>query len=150
MLTIATLALLGGGGFVAAATTTPVAANPLQPFQTGAAEALLIDADTQTVLFEKAPDQRIAPASLTKLMTMAVVFDALKAGQLSLDDTFTVSEHAWRTGGAPAGGTTMFAKLGSMIKVRDLIRGAIIQSGTIPASCSPRGSRAARAPSPTA
>ena len=70
----------------------------------------------------------IAPASLTKLMTMAVVFDALKAGQLSLVDTFTVSEHAWRTGGAPAGGTTMFAKLGSMIKVRDLIRGAIIQS----------------------
>jgi D-alanyl-D-alanine carboxypeptidase (penicillin-binding protein 5/6) len=106
----------------------PVTTNPLQPFESRAAQALLIDADTQTVLFEKASDERVAPASLAKLMTIAVVFDALKTGRLQLDDMFIVSENAWRRGGAPAGGTTMFAKLGSSIKVRDLIRGAIVQS----------------------
>jgi D-alanyl-D-alanine carboxypeptidase (penicillin-binding protein 5/6) len=122
------LAALGTPAVAAGGAAPPLASNPLQPFQTTAAEALLVDADTQTVLFDKAADQRMSPASLAKLMTMAVVFDALKAGQLKLDDTFTVSENAWRKGGAPAGGTTMFAKLGSSIKVSDLIRGAIIQS----------------------
>jgi D-alanyl-D-alanine carboxypeptidase (penicillin-binding protein 5/6) len=62
-------------------------------------------------------------------MTMAVVFDALESGQLSLDDTFLVSENAWRTGGAGSGGSTMFAELGSEIPLADLIRGVIVQSG---------------------
>jgi D-alanyl-D-alanine carboxypeptidase (penicillin-binding protein 5/6) len=107
---------------------SPPAAGSFQPFETRAAQALLVDAETGTVLFEKAADQKVPPASLAKLMTMAVVFDALKGGRLRLDETFTVSENAWRKGGAPAGGTTMFARLGSSLKVRDLIRGAIIQS----------------------
>ncbi len=106
----------------------PPSTGLFQPFETRAAQALLLDAETGTVLFEKAADQKFAPASLTKLMTMAVVFDALKAGRLKLDDAFTVSENAWRKGGAPAGGTTMFARLNSSIKVRDLIRGAMVQS----------------------
>ena len=62
------------------------------------------------------------PASMAKLMTTAVVFDAIKAGKLSLDDEFVVSENAWRNGGANSGGSTMFAKLGSSIKVDDLIQ----------------------------
>jgi D-alanyl-D-alanine carboxypeptidase (penicillin-binding protein 5/6) len=127
---LALLALAAGVmGFVfsARSATGPVAANPLQPFESKAASALLIDFETDTVLFEKAPDQRLPPASLAKLMTMAVVFDAVKQGRLNLEDAFVVSENAWRKGGAPAGGTTMFARLRSSIRVRDLIRGAIVQ-----------------------
>jgi D-alanyl-D-alanine carboxypeptidase (penicillin-binding protein 5/6) len=110
------------------AAQTTANANPLQPFETRAAEALLIDAETGTVLFAKAPDDKMPPASLAKLMTVAVVFDAIKSGKLKMDDTFKVSENAWRKGGAPSGGSTMFAKLGSVIKVSDLLRGAIVQS----------------------
>ncbi len=106
-------------------------ASPLaaQQFETRAKEAFLIDYDTGTVLFEKNADTRFPPASMAKLMTMAVVFKAIEEGRLSRDQEFQVSENAWRTGGAVAGGSTMFAELGSSIRVEDLIRGAIIQSG---------------------
>lgn len=99
-----------------------------QTFQTSAPEALLLDAETNTVLFSKEADKKIPPASLAKLMTMEVVFNRLKEGSLSLDDTFYVSENAWRNGGANSGGSTMFAKLKSEIALRDLISGVIIQS----------------------
>jgi len=98
-------------------------------FETRAAHALLMDAETGTVLFQKAADQPMPPASMAKLMTMLVVFEALKTGQLHLDDEFMVSENAWREGGANSGGSTMFAKLGSSIKLSDLMRGIIVQSG---------------------
>src|SRR5690606_25573693 len=68
------------------------------------------------------------PASLAKLMTMEVVFGALKRGDLHADTLFPVSENAWRTGGAPSGTTTMFAALNSQIQVDDLIRGVVIQN----------------------
>ncbi len=99
-----------------------------QSFETRAQHALLMDAETETVLFQKAADVRMPPASMAKLMTVAVVFDAIKTGKLSLDTEFQVSENAWRNGGANSGGSTMFAKLGSTIKVSDLLRGIIIQS----------------------
>ena len=99
-----------------------------QPFETKASEALLIDAETGTILFSKDPDRPIPPASLAKLMTMEVVFHALKTGKITLDDSFTVSENAWRRGGAPSGGSTMFAALKSTIQLRDLIQGVIVQS----------------------
>ena len=62
----------------------------------------MIDAETGTVLFSKDADKPIPPASLAKLMTMEVVFNALKSGRLAPDDTFKVSENAWRKGGAPS------------------------------------------------
>ena len=99
-----------------------------QNFETRAQHALLMDAETETVLFQKAADERMPPASMAKLMTVAVVFDAIKTGKLSLDTEFQVSENAWRNGGANSGGSTMFAKLGSTIKVSDLLRGIIVQS----------------------
>lgn len=99
-----------------------------QLFDTKARQAFMIDADTGTVLFAKDPDKPIPPASLAKMMTMEVVFHAIKAGQLSLDDTFQVSENAWRNGGAMSGGSTMFAELKSSIALRDLIQGVIVQS----------------------
>ena len=99
-----------------------------QLFETRAQQAVLLDANTGTILFAKNADEQVPPASLAKLMTMEVVFHALKVGRLSMDDEFQVSENAWRTGGAVSGGSTMFAELGSSIRVEDLIQGVIVQS----------------------
>ncbi|RVC47660.1 D-alanyl-D-alanine carboxypeptidase [Mesorhizobium sp. M4B.F.Ca.ET.088.02.2.1] len=99
-----------------------------QLFETKAAQAFMIDADTGTVLFAKDADKPIPPASMAKLMTMEVVFNAIKSGRMTLDDTFVVSENAWRTGGAPSGTSTMFAKLKSAVRVEDLIQGVTVQA----------------------
>jgi D-alanyl-D-alanine carboxypeptidase (penicillin-binding protein 5/6) len=88
----------------------------------------MIDAETGTILFSKNADKLIPPASLAKLMTMEVVFHAIKAGRLTLEDKFVVSENAWRNGGAKSGGSTMFAELGSSIRLEDLIKGVVVQS----------------------
>ncbi len=100
-----------------------------QLFDTKAPYALLMDYDSGTVLFEKAADERFEPASLGKLMTVEYVFNELKQGRAKDTDTFTVSEHAWRTGGAPAGGSAMYAELHSSVAIHDLLRGLIVQSG---------------------
>lgn len=97
-------------------------------FETKAKQAFMIDAETGTVLFSKDPDRLIAPASLNKLMTAEVIFDAIKAGRYTMDDSFAVSENAWRTGGAPSGTSTMFAALKSVIRLEDLIQGIVVQS----------------------
>ena len=99
-----------------------------QLFETRAGQGFMIDAETGTVLFSKDPDKLIPPASLAKLMTMEVVFNALKSGRLKMDDTFFVSENAWRKGGASSGGSTMFAALKSNIRLEDLIQGVVVQS----------------------
>jgi len=99
-----------------------------QLFETRAKQAVMIDAETGTILYAKDADKLIPPASLAKLMTMEVVFHALKVGRLSMDDKFAVSENAWKKGGAKAGGSTMFAKVKSQIRVEDLIKAVIIQS----------------------
>jgi D-alanyl-D-alanine carboxypeptidase (penicillin-binding protein 5/6) len=100
-----------------------------QRFETRAQQAILMDAESETVLFQHEADTPMPPASMAKLMTVAVIFRALKSGRLNLDDEFIVSEDAWRRGGAVAGGSTMFAELGSTIKLSDLLRGIIVQSG---------------------
>ena len=93
-------------------------------FDTAAEEAILIDLTAGTVLFEKGADRPIPPASMSKIMTAYMVFKRLKAGDLSLDDTFPVSEKAWRKGGSK-----MFVEVGDRVAVRDLLRGVIVQSG---------------------
>ncbi len=98
-------------------------------FQTSVPTAILIEAESGTVLYEKNADQLVAPASLAKLMTSEVVFNEIKEGNLKLDEEFVISENAWRRGGAPSGGSTMFAAIHSRIKVSDLLQGVIIQSG---------------------
>ena len=90
--------------------------------------ALLLDITTGTLLSSRNPTVRYQPGSSAKLMTAAVVFDALAAGELTEETAFTVSEHAWRSGGAPARVTTMFARLGSEVPVIDLLRGLVIQN----------------------
>lgn len=98
-------------------------------FDTKAKYAVLVDQESGTVIFQKDADAPLEPASMAKLMTIAVVFNEVRSGRLQLTDEFFVSEHAWRTGGAASGGSTMFAELNSKIKVEDLVRSVIIQSG---------------------
>lgn len=100
-----------------------------QAFQTIAPQAILVDAETGTVLFEKNADELMAPASMAKIMTVEVVFNELRQGRLGFDSEFVVSENAWRKGGGPSSGSSMFAQLGSRIKLIDLLRGIIVQSG---------------------
>jgi D-alanyl-D-alanine carboxypeptidase (penicillin-binding protein 5/6) len=98
-------------------------------FETTAPFAILLDVGTQSTLLEKEADAPMPPASLAKLMTAAVVFREIEEGRIDLEDKFLISEHAWRTGGAVAGGSTMFAEVGSSVPVADLLRGLIVQSG---------------------
>ncbi len=100
-----------------------------QPFQTSVSNAILIDAGTNTVLFEKAADAFAPPASTVKALTAEMVFRELAEGRLRLSDEYRVSDYAWRTGGAPAGGSAMFLEVRSRAKVEDLIRGMIVDSG---------------------
>ncbi len=97
-------------------------------FESKAAQAILIDAKSGIVLYEKDADTAVPPASMSKLVTQTIVFDALKAGSLKLDQEFIVSTDAWKRGGGAAGGSTMYAEVNSRIKVDDLIHAAIIQS----------------------
>lgn len=98
-----------------------------EPFETTAAQAFMVDAETGTVLFAKNADVTFPPASLAKLMTLELVFDALRNGRLSLEDQFPVSEHAWRTGGAPSRTTTMFAAVKSSVPLEAIIQGITVQ-----------------------
>ncbi len=97
--------------------------------ETEAQYAFLVDAETQTVLFEKSADELMQPASMSKLMTLAVVFNALESGKINLQTQFNVSENAWRNGGAPSGTAAMFAPIHSDVSVEELLQGIIVQSG---------------------
>ena len=95
-----------------------------QAFETAAREAFLIDFGTGSVLLEKDADQPTPPASMSKLMTIYMLFERLAEGAVSLDDSFNVSEKAWRMGGSK-----MFIEVDSSVRVEDLIRGIVVQSG---------------------
>lgn len=110
-------------GFVLAGITNAAA------IETKARNVILMDYDTGQYLYAKEHDKMVPPASMSKLMTVNMIFEKIKDGTLSLDDTFTVSENAWRKGGAASGGSTMFLKIGEKVRVEDLIKGIIIQSG---------------------
>src|SRR4029077_14924563 len=126
-LAFACAVLIGAVGAAAYSFAAPAQAPG--GFETKAKHAILMNADANLVLYEKDPDTLMPPASMSKLMTLAVVFRELKAGRLKLEDQFKVSEHAWRTGGAPSGSSAMFAPLNSMVSVSDLIQGVTVQSG---------------------
>src|SRR4029077_12464386 len=91
---------------------------------TEARSAFIVDMKTGTVLLDKNADERIPPASMSKMMTYYTVFGYLKEGKAKLDDLLPVSEKAWRTGGSK-----MFVPLGANVRIEDLLRGVIIQSG---------------------
>ena len=116
--------ILGSGILVLFLTMSGTAHSESPTFQTPAQQAILMDFDTGAVIYEKNADSPMFPASMTKLMTSILAFDELKAGRLTLDDTFNVSETAWRKGGSK-----MFVKVNSDVRIEDLLRGVIIQSG---------------------
>lgn len=107
--------------FWAAAFSSPVRAESIETLAT---QAILVDAETGTILFDKGGQTRMPTSSMSKVMTMYMVFEDLKRGHISLEDKVTVSEKAWRLEGS-----RMFIKVGDQVKVEDLIRGVIIQSG---------------------
>ena len=100
------------------------AASSVPAIDTQARNAIIVDFDTGAVLLDKNADQVMPPASMSKIMTAYIVYDALKKGKLSLDDILPVSEKAWRTGGSK-----MFVPFPGRVRVEDLIRGMIVQSG---------------------
>jgi len=114
---------------MAGARAAPVVAPKKEEgFQTSIPAAILLDPDSDSVLYEKNGDQSVAPASLAKLMTLEYLFNEIKQGRVKPDDEFLVSENAWRKGGAPSHGSTMFAAINSRVKVSDLIQGVIVDS----------------------
>ena len=100
-----------------------------QSIETKAREAIVLDPQTNTVLLNKNGMTSMPPASMSKMMTIYLLFESLKDGRVSLDDKFRVSENAWRKGGAKSGSSTMFLPPNSEVRVEDLIRGIIVQSG---------------------
>jgi serine-type D-Ala-D-Ala carboxypeptidase (penicillin-binding protein 5/6) len=113
---------------VVVAALLPAGMAHAAPPQIVAPHALVIEAETGSVLFEKQADDLVAPASLAKLMTVNVVFDQLTLGNIRLDDEYVISENAWRKGGAPSHGSTMYAAIHSKVRVEDLLKGIMIQS----------------------
>jgi len=127
--TAAFMAVAAAAAILACSSGTSRAAGAAPgTFQTSVPNAILLDPETNSILFEKNADQPVAPASLAKLMTLEFVFNQLKGGQLKLDQQFTISENAWRRGGAPSHGSTMFAAIHSQVSLDDLIHGIIIDS----------------------
>ena len=123
-------ASIGWGGLVHAANQSVQGAKKEEGgFDGDAPTAILIEATSGSVLFEKNADELRAPSSMMKLMTVETVFHAIKQGDVKLTDEYHVSENAWRKGGAPSGTSTMFAAIHSKIAVDDLLHGAIIPSG---------------------
>ena len=117
---------LGGAGLLV---TSLLAANLLwasqaSALETSAREAILLDYDTGTILYQKDADKPMPPASMTKIMTVFMAFERLKDGRLSMDDTIAISEKAWRKGGSK-----MFVKVNTRVAVHDILHGIIVQSG---------------------
>jgi D-alanyl-D-alanine carboxypeptidase (penicillin-binding protein 5/6) len=141
---VAAVVLLSFSGIVAgfAAQTKPTVATkpgaaagkpkpaPVAPpsanasIDTSARYAMVVEADTQTVLLDKHAEERMPPASMSKIMTAYVIFGMLKSGRITLGDELAVSEKAWKLGGSK-----MFVGIGSRIKIEDLLKGMLIQSG---------------------
>ncbi|MBO4643297.1 MAG: D-alanyl-D-alanine carboxypeptidase, partial [Alphaproteobacteria bacterium] len=94
-----------------------------------AKNAVLMDFETGSFFYQENADEKMPPASMSKLMTAYMIFERLKSGSLSMNDEFVVSENAWRKGGAKTGSSTMFLKIGDKVKLGDLLRGIIVQSG---------------------
>jgi serine-type D-Ala-D-Ala carboxypeptidase (penicillin-binding protein 5/6) len=130
LIAAAVVMAVGWGSLVYAANNSVQGAKKDEGgFDGDAPTAILIEASSGSVLFEKNADELRAPSSMMKLMTAEVVFHAVTQGDIKLTDEYRVSEYAWRKGGAPAGGSTMFAAIHSKISVDDLLHGALIQSG---------------------
>lgn len=113
------------------AVATPASAQSTagNEFATKARHAVLMEAESGAIMYQFKADELAPPASLSKLMTLAVVFRGLKTGQLKLDDQILVSENAWRRGGAPSRTSAMFVPINTRVKLDEILQGIIVQSG---------------------
>lgn len=123
----ASIAALFAGIILFAAAPTS-GSHAAETIVTKAPMAFLYEPATETILFAKEPDKAFAPGSLAKVMTAATVFQLLKDGELTREQLCKVSEHAWRTGGAPSRRSTMFAAIKSEIAVEDLLKGLLVHN----------------------
>ena len=98
-------------------------------FSGRARQAILMEADSGAILYQHHANELMAPASMSKLMTLAVLFKALKSGQIKPTDEVLVSEHAWRRGGAPSGGSAMMVPVNTRVRIDELLQGIAVQSG---------------------
>ncbi len=117
---------------IAAPALAPAVAQ-VQPssneYVTKARHAVLMEAESGAVMYQFKADELAPPASMNKLMTLAVVFKALKSGQIKLDDQFLISEGAWRRGGAPSRTSAMMIPINTRVSIELLLQGVIVQSG---------------------
>ncbi len=127
-------------GAFAAILASVISTDGARAIETDAKQAIVVEFETGTVLYRKDADSIMYPASMTKMMTAYLLFERLKNGSLSLEDTFRVSEAAWRKGGSK-----MFVKVGDRVSVEDLIRGIVCSPATTRRSSWRKASAAARA-----
>ncbi|MDX2257531.1 MAG: D-alanyl-D-alanine carboxypeptidase family protein [Hyphomicrobiaceae bacterium] len=119
------MALAGAGP----AGTARAQGAPVAAYKTAAKQAIVVDYETGAILFQQNADALVPPASMSKLMTLAVVFKALRDGKLRLDEEVLVSEDAWRRGGAPSRTSAMFVPVNTKVTVEELLQGIVVQSG---------------------
>lgn len=124
-LALAGLVVLAGSSLVQAQGAGP---SPSE-YVSKAKHAILMDAESGATMYQLKADELVPPASMSKLMTLAVVFRALKIGTVKLDDLFLMSENAWRRGGAPSRTSAMMVPLNTRIKLEELLQGIVVQSG---------------------
>ncbi len=109
--------------------TLPALAQTMQPPETTAKQAIILDFETGEVLYDKNADEKMPTSSMSKVLTTIVAYDAIREGKIKWEDELPVSQRAWEEGGSASGGSTMFLNLNSKVKVSDLIKGIVIQSG---------------------
>lgn len=110
--------------------SVPVAfAQVAQKPETTAKQAIILDFETGEVLYDKNSDEKMPTSSMSKVLTTIVAYDAIREGKIKWEDELPVSQRAWQEGGSASGGSTMFLNLNSTVKVSDLIKGIVIQSG---------------------
>lgn len=121
-------AALVSAALMSATAGMPGLAHAVESIVTKAPKAFLLEPESGTVLYSKAPDEPFTPGSLVKVMTAATIFQLLKDGEAQPDQLCNVSEHAWRTGGAPSRRSTMFAAIKSDIAIEDLLKGLLVHN----------------------
>ncbi len=123
LLLLAAVAILGGGVSQSRAQGAP------KDFTPKSKHAILMDGDTGGILFRFNSDVLVPPASMSKIMTAAIVFKLLKQGKLQMSDEFVMSVNAWRKGGAPSGTAAMMVPVNTKVRLDELMQGMLVQSG---------------------